>query len=166
MGLLLAIFLGVAVASEPEHRLVFEVAGPSRGVFSGFVIELDRLGVQRSLRLADDGVHPLDRPADGVFVASDDDAWSRYVGVHLVGIDLEGEEELLYAGTVRTDDTRTTTVGWEVFAMAEGPQARLVPVARPGGAAVMSEGLPLIVAFGWGLLVLVFVGLLSRKARR
>ncbi len=166
MGPLLALLCGAAPAMEPpeQHRLVFEVAVPPHSVYTSFVIELDRLGDHRQLTLTDDGSHNLDRPYDGTYVASDEDAWSRYVEVTLVGIPLEGGEEVLFSGLVRTEDVRSSTIGWQVVQLAEEDPftARRVAVARPGGAASMAEGLPMLVAFGWGLLLLVFVGTLSR----
>ena len=155
---MIAVLLALqAYAVEPQ-TLRFEVAVPPDEPFSEFTLDLTRLGSTTSLALTD-GVTQEDIsaiPYDGVFVGSHTAAWSRYVVVQLSGVNLAGEESMLYVGIVRTDNVRLSVLGWQVLRSGDGYIARRVAGAYPGNAPQVVGGMPFILAFGWGLLVLVY----------
>lgn len=155
---MIAVLLALqAYAVEPQ-TLRFEVAVPPDEPFSTFTLELTRLGTTTSLALTDDvtleDISAI--PYDGVFVGSHTAAWSRYVVVQLSGVNLDGEAAMLYVGIVRTDNVRFSVLGWQVLRSGNGYIARRVAGAYPGNAPQIVGGMPLVVASGWGLFVLVY----------
>ncbi len=164
IALLLAL---LAQAAEPQ-TLRFEVAVPAGEPFSAFNLTLTRLGETISLQLLDDetmeqGIGSI--AYDGVFVASHTADWSRYVVVQLTGVDLEGDETMLYVGIVRTEDTRFSMVGWQVLRSQDGYIARRVASAYPGNAPQIVGGMPMIVSYGWSVIVLVYGMWLASRRR-
>lgn len=166
LGLLLRlVFGGAARAEEGEAPQVLGVqVAVSHGVaFSSVWAETSRLGETRVLPLADDGTVPEDLPWDGIYVGSEPGPYSRYVTLRLYGRLDDATEALLWEGTVRTEDAFRPTLGFRVAWQGDHLRAERVALALPTGPGAIAEGLPLLVAFGWGLFVLTFVGILVRR---
>ena len=141
--------------------LRFAVAVPSGPAWSSIWVEINRLGRSTALGLVDDGSSPEDIPLDGVFVGSQSGLYARYVTLRVFGRTVEGNEALLWEGTVATADQWQETIAFRVSALPEGTRAERVAVALPAGQSGFAEGVPVLVAFGWGTFVLTFVGLLG-----
>jgi len=165
-ALLAALAIAAPAAAEPSQILDFRVAVTAEVVYAQLLLELDRLGEARVIPLADDGGHPDDVPWDGVFVGRDEGHWARYVEVRLVGVTPGGQEDLLFSGLVRTEEERRVMLGWRVKQMPAGNRALRTAAAYPDGAAGAVAGLPLVVAFGWGLFILCYVGWLVHAPPR
>jgi hypothetical protein len=56
-------------------------------------------------------------------------------------------------------------LGWRVMASGQRYTAVRTPLSYPGNVAEMFVALPLITGFGWGLFVLLYVGMLVRMRR-
>ncbi|NOY28086.1 MAG: hypothetical protein GXP62_19650 [Oligoflexia bacterium] len=157
-----------AGASERAHKaaqrqvIVFQAAVSSRTTYSGLHVEVVRLGEDTDVELTDDGSQPGDLAWDGVYTGQMVGDYSRYVNARLVGTKDDGTQDVLFAGMVRTDDRRLDTVGWQVMMTPRGWEALRVPVSYPGKALIVVSGLPLLVAYGWGALLLFYVFLLTK----
>jgi hypothetical protein len=145
--------------------LLFNVAIPIDVVYSGIRIELQRLGETRAIVLEDKGSMPEDLPYDGVYVGRDVDAFSRYVQVTLIGDELDGTEAILYAGIIPTENRRLNTIAFHIHASTDRVFAYRVAAAHPGTAPQLAKGLPLLAAFGWTALLILYVGVLTLRRR-
>ena len=152
------------LATEASQVLGFQVAVSIGVALSSVWVEAERLGEQSVITLADDGSVPEDLPWDGIYVGSQPGPYARYSGVRLFGRDAAGVDTLLWEGTVRTEDAWRPTLGFRVSWQGDHLRAERVALALPTGPGAIAEGLPVIVAFGWGLFVLVAVGLIVRRA--
>jgi hypothetical protein len=148
---------------ENPHVLVFNASVPPEMVYTEIRVELQRLDETREITLLDDGTSPEDAPYDGVFSGRDVGEKTRYVQVTLISKDTKDQEETLYAGLVRTENRRLTTVSFQVGKHPWGRTAYLVASAYPGSSSRIAEGLPLIAAFGWTALLIVYVGMLVKR---
>ena len=169
---MIALLVGLIGLPEAvaKQTLRFEVAVPSDALFSGFSVAVTRLGERTELALTD--APPTQTqghdwiPYDGVFIGEDSAEWSRYVVVELSGRPVDGDEEVLYVGIVRTEDTRHNVLGWQVLHAGEGFTARRVANAYPGNAPQIVGGLGFLMAYGWGVFALVYVIWLTGQAGR
>ena len=150
---------------EHPHTLVFNATVPPEIIYSTLKIELQRLGESREIELIDDGSSPGDVAYDGVYVGRDLGERARYAQVTLVATDTSDNTDTLYAGLIRTDNKHITTVAFQVGTSPEGNTAYLVANAYPGSPARLAAGLPLITAFGWTALLLIYVGILATRRR-
>lgn len=141
--------------------LRFAVAVPSGPAWSSIWLELERLGQSTAIGLVDDGSSPEDIPLDGVYVGSQSGPYARYVTLRVFGRTPEGNEAMLWEGSIATSDQWQETIAFRISALPDGPRAERVAVALPAGQSGFAEGMPVLVAFGWGTFLLVFVGLLG-----
>ena|GEM_PF-1932232 len=148
-----------------EQALHFRVTAPSSAGFDDFLLELTRLGVQDIVRLSDDGSNPEDIAFDGVYSGASTGHYARYVTVRLFGNAPDAEPTLLYSGVERTDDVHQVLVGWRVIRRDRDHVAVRAPAAYPGNITEVHLGLPLLVAFGWGGIVMAYVGFLFQRRR-
>ena len=166
----LLLFVSDALASPGnaggDHLIEFQASLSERTSLSGLTVEVVRLGSTKRIALTDDGRTLKDVPYDGVWVGSDVGAYSRTITVRLYGQQPTGEQVLLYSGVERTDSDDVATIGWRVNSVHEQYTAFRAPTSYPGNVSEIHVGLPLITAFGWGLFVLCYVGLLIRSTRR
>lgn len=167
-SLLLFLSDGLAASGNNggDHLIEFQASLSERTSLSGMTVEVVRLGSTKRITLTDDGQSLNDVPYDGVWVGSDVGAYSRTITVRLYGQQPTGEQVLLYSGVERTDSNDSATIGWRVNNVHDQYTAFRAPTSYPGNVSEIHVGLPLITAFGWGLFVLCYVGLLVRVTRR
>ena len=148
-----------------EQRILFRLTSPSDAGYDKFLLDLTRLGQDRTIRLSDDGSNPEDIAYDGVFSGGHTGPYARTVTVRLFGQTSDEEPTLLYSGVERTDDEHEVILGWRVIRRDQDHMAVRAPAAYPGNITEVHLGLPLLVAFGWGGIVLVYVGFLFQRRR-
>lgn len=153
---------GRALNAAQRQVIVFQAAVSSRTTYSGLHVELVRLGDDTDVELTDDGSQPGDLAWDGVYTGQVVGDYSRYVNARLVGTKDDGTQDVLFAGMVRTDDQRLDIIGWQVMMTPRGWEALRVPVSYPGKALIVVSGLPILIAYGWGALLLLYVFLLAK----
>lgn len=146
------------------QTLLLDVALDYRVVYTRLRAEITRLGVTYGLDLVDDGSAAGDDAHDGVYTNRVRGAYARYVTVRLYATDSDGAEALLYAGVVTTPDRDQNTVAWRVSDFGGHVRTERVAMAWPGGPDALVDGAPVLVAFAWGGLVILFVGVLVRRA--
>lgn len=155
-----------AFASATSAQVIdLQISMPSEGAFSSLEVELTRLGTQHTVRLRDDGGVANDLPHDGIWNGQLSGEYSRSVSVRVFGHRPQGSPQLLYSGIERTEDARHTMLGWRVMASGQRYTAVRTPLSYPGNVAEMFAALPLITAFGWGLFMLLYVGMMVRMQR-
>jgi len=152
-------------ALEQPHTLVFNATIPPEIIYTKVLVELQRLGESREIALRDDGSSPGDVAYDGVYAGRDLGEQSRYVQVKLIATDPSDNTETLYAGLVRTDNRHITAISFQVGTSPQGNTAYLVASSYPGSAAKLTAGLPLLTAFGWTALLLIYIGILATRKR-
>ncbi len=157
--------LDVARAADAPQRLRFEVAVEPGLPLSALSVMVDRLGVSHQVVLSDDGSAAGDVAGDGIWVGRIEGPYARVVGLRLVGQPEQGTTIDLWEGTVRTDDARTATTAWRAVQRDGTPVGERVAVALPGGSSALSEASPLVVSFGWGLVVLIVLTVLGAWRR-
>ena len=160
----LAALLGQAARADEGQLFVF-VSVDADVVVERLTVALDRPEGARSVVLSDDGTAPHDVPGDRTFTGALPGSYARTTLLELE-IAVNGAPHVLFAGPVRTDDRRRAAVGFAVRSGPEGPLASRVPVSWPGTGTAGTPALPLIAAFGWGLLGLGYCALLLRGRRR
>jgi len=143
-----------------------QVSLPSRIDYTALDLEVTRLGTKKTVRLRDDGSVPNDLPHDGIWNGRMSGTYSRLVSVRVFGHRASGSPDLLYSGVERTEDTRHVLLGWRVMRTGQNYSAVRTPLSYPGNVAEMFVALPLISGFGWGMFVLLYVGMLVRLSRR
>ena len=157
---------GPAQAADVQTLLV-QVEVP--GALAGTTVhaKLDRLGQAHTLPLTDDGSTPGDIAGDGVHVGQIQGEYARALGLTLITTQ-NSVAQAVFAGVLRTDDAHLATLGFRLVATPEGTVTVRVPVPFPGGSEAVSGLLPLITAFGWGTLVMIYVTMLvfGRHPRR
>ncbi len=146
------------------QALSLEVALHYRVVFTRMRAEVTRLGETWALDLVDDGSVAGDDAHDGVYTNRMRGAYARYATIRLYATDADGVESLLYAGVVTTPDRDVNTVAWRVSDLSGHVRTERVAMAYPGGPDALVDGAPVLVAFAWGGLVILFVGVLVRRA--
>lgn len=160
-GVLLSLVLawpGVARAAE----LAVFVAVPDGLDADALTVAVDG---GPALPLRDDGSVAHDTPGDRIFTAEATPRSGRTADLAL----FDGDAQL-YAGPVRVDDARWSSVAFTLRAGPEGAIALRVPTAWPGGALLGDRSLPLVAAAAWGGLGVGMVGLWllagTRRRRR
>lgn len=148
-----------------EQVLDLQISMPSAGAFTALDVELTRLGSKHTVRLQDDGGVANDLPHDGIWNGQLSGQYARTVSVRVFGHHASGSPTLLYSGVERTEDRRHVMLGWRVGSSGQGYTAVRTPLSYPGNVAEMFVALPLITGFGWGLFVLLYVGMLVRMRR-
>ncbi len=159
---LITALLTAARADAPQV-LDLRVAVSSALTYSAVNLELNKLGEVVKIPLVDDGSLPDDVAWDGVYAGRHEGPWSRYVEARIVAETPSGEEELLFSGLVRTEDRYRVMLGWWVKQLPQGNRAIRTAVAYPDGAAGAVNGTPIVVAFGWGVFLLCYVGWMAQR---
>ncbi|MDP2313232.1 MAG: hypothetical protein Q8P41_10030 [Pseudomonadota bacterium] len=149
--------------TDPQ-TLSLQVAIDYRVVYTRVRAEIDQLGSTFGLELVDDGSVMGDDEHDGVYTNRVIGPYARYATVRLYAEDATGEEALLYAGILTTADRDQNDVAWRVSDFGGQVRAERVAMAYPGGPDGVVDGLPVLIAFAWGGLVIFFVGTLVRRA--
>jgi hypothetical protein len=149
-----------------EQKLMFRITSPASAGFDTFMLELTRLGEEQTIRLSDDGSNPEDLAYDGVFSGAHTGHYARVVSVRVLGSAPDGTHSLLYSGVERTDDVHEVIVGWRVIRRDQDFVAVRAPAAYPGNITEVHLGLPLLVGFGWGGIVLIYIGFLFQRRRQ
>jgi len=162
-ALLFAALAAQAADLDAPQTLDLRIAVSSAITYSALSVELSRLGEQVTLELVDDGSLPDDVAWDGIYVGRLVGPWSRYAEARVIGRAPSGEEELLFSGLVRTEDRRRVMLGWWVKHLPQGNRAIRTAVAYPDGAAGAVNSAPMLVAFGWGVFLLCYVGWLTQQ---
>jgi len=157
---------GKAVAFGDGQVIAFQVSAPTNSAFAGVEVDLTRLGKQTRVRLSDDGTNANDVAYDGIWEGNHWAEYSRYATVRLFGVDAAGDRTLLYSGVERTEDKDHTTLGWRVIQIYDDLTAMRTPMSYPGNMTEVHVSIPLITAFGWGIFVLVYIGLVIPMVRR
>jgi len=151
---------------EANQRIRFQVADDADAMLTDLRVEMVRLGEVRVVRLVDDGSVDGDMPWDGVYVGEDAGDYARYVDVRLIARESGGPDQVLVAAVVNTDDENLVDLGWRIVRPPDASlKARRAAVAWPGFRMAAVEGLHLIAAFGWGFLVIAYVGMAVRARR-
>ena len=157
---------GWSSTAQADQRVRFQVALGTDAVLSEVRVDLVRLGENRSVYLLDDGSIEGDMPWDGVFVGEDAGPYARFMAVRLVVREGGGEENVVLDGVARTEDERVADVGWRLVRRPGGAlAARWAAVTWPGNRMAEMEGMYVLACFGWGLLVLTYLGILVRSCR-
>ena len=165
--LLTALIAGSSSALAADDQVIdLQVSMPSRGAYVALDVEVTRLGSRHTVRLRDDGGVPNDLPHDGIWNGRMTGDYSRTISVRMFGHRSGGTQDLLYSGIERTEDARHVLVGWRIMATGDGHTAVRTPLSYPGNVAEMFAALPLITGFGWGLFLLLYVGMLVRLSRK
>lgn len=162
-----------AEVAGSSQAIRIQVAIPNGLSYHRIRVELTRLGQQKVIELLDDGTLTGDRAWDGVFMGEDIGPYARYVNVRLVGVRPDGEEDVLFAGPVRTSDRREVLLAWRIERWrneesdAANPKwtALRVAPAWTGTDAAEVGLLPVVVAFGWGIFLLVYISRLVALRR-
>lgn len=130
----------------------------------GVTVALNRLGESRQVRLVDDGSVPADLPDDNIWVGWDRGEYARVLPVSLY---LEQEEQtLIYAGVEDTESTELIRLGWEVRTAQGWLEATRTAAVPPGNISGPSGTDPLLIALGWGGVVMCWVGWMAVLMRR
>ncbi len=167
LALLLISASGSSSAWAADNQIIdMQVSLPSRSAYVALELEVTRLGTKHSIRLRDDGSVPNDLPHDGIWNGRLSGTYSRLISVRVFGHRDSGSPELLYSGVERTEDTRHVLLGWRVMRTNQRYTAVRTPLSYPGNVAEMFVALPLISGFGWGMFILLYVGMLVRLSRR
>lgn len=157
--------IGVALASPPEQRLLLQVEVPDAYRHVVVTAEMERMGQTHAVDLVDDGSVEADIPNDGIWVGWQSGPYQRHTPVRLYADSGDGPHEI-YATLEKTDISGVVRVGWELVPQGPDLTARRNAAVRPGAMPTSDRGLPLVVAFGWGALALLYVGGLVVLAKR
>lgn len=158
----------LARAEEVEQELLIQVAVPSGVVLSRAIAEVDRAGESRPVRLADDGRTPGDTPTDGVYVGRDRGPVAPYAQVRLLLTEAGQSPGVAYEGLERLAGGEQELLGFVVARSPEtgGLTAQRAAIALPGRGIEISESLPTVALFGWGMLAMGAVAWLLRSPGR
>ncbi len=153
--------------SQVPQVIEFQVAIPREKAFSSITIELERLGGIHLVELVDDGSVSGDMPWDGVYLGRHVGEYARYVNLRLRGKPAGGESLLLFAGVVATPDRHLNEIGFQLVERREGSlDAVRSSFAYPDNRMAAVKSLYLLAGFGWGLLLLCYVGWLVSLHRK
>ncbi len=159
---LLAVGVLATGASARAAALTVFVAVPEGLSADGLAVEVEGSDGIAATPLRDDGAVAHDIPGDRIFTATVAPRSGRTTDVVL----LDGDGRPLYAGPVRIDDPRWSSVAFTLRRGPEGPVALRVPTSWPGGAVTGDSDLPLVAAAAWGLLGVGLVGVWLAGGRR
>jgi len=156
--MLLPLLLSAALAQP----VLLQVELPALSVpVEGVSVRLRRLGDSELVRLVDDGSVSGDLPGDRVYTALHEGPYARLLTAELT-VDLaDRDPELLYAGTETLETDALVRLGWDVRLAPEGLVAARTAAVLPGAGAGPSASDPQSLSFGWGLVVMVWVGALA-----
>ncbi len=154
------LLLPLALANEPR-LVVAHIAFPEGVRASSARVELLANEDSLELTLTDDGRSPSDAPSDNIWTAQGELDYARWTTVSLYAA-LPGEpERLLYQGYESSDELGPLRFGWAAFEQPDGLQVRRSVAGWPGASMPVDSQRPLLVSFGWGAIVLIWVGVLA-----
>ena len=162
--LLLLLMVGRPAAADVQV-LDLQISMPSSSGLDSLDVEVLRLGQTHMVRLTDDGSMAHDLPGDGLWSGQLAGPYARTVSVRILGHRSTGTLEVLYSGIERTEDAHHVMLGWRVRSSGSETTVARTPISYPGSRAEMAASLPLIAGFGWGLFILIYVGMLVRMRR-
>lgn len=155
-GAVLSVALALSVAWAAEQDLLLQVEVPAEVRVTALQAEVTRLGATELLPLRDDGAARGDVPGDGIHTV-----WVTGPYAATTQVVLRDGEELLYAGHEVTDVAGVDRLGWTLRRVGDRTDAVRAPASLPGAAGRLGSEAGRVAAFGWGALVLIFVGLLA-----
>lgn len=161
-----AMMAGATKQTSDSQLIQFQVAMPSNTAFTAVRIDLLRLGQSQDIVLTDDGTNPSDVAYDGIWEGQHKGSYARYVTIRMFGADESGGQTLLYSGVERTEDKSHATLGWRVIQVYDTLTAMRTPDSYPGNVTEVHVSIPLVTGFGWGIFVLVYIGLAIPLVRR
>ena len=147
-----------AHAATDKHTVILQVSIPNAISYTKVKAEIIRLGNQSSITLVDDGSIGNDRPGDGIYLGQQTGLFARYIHLRLLGEQEDVDDALLFSGVVRTDDHHLAKLDFQVVKSVDGAIAFRSAASDPGQAYGPVRGIPMIVAYGWGLFMLMYVG--------
>lgn len=154
-------------ATARLQRVCLQVAMADGAVFESVTAELDRLGEQHSLVLADDGSVPSDVAWDGVYTGCITAPWARIMGVRLLVQPAGALEQVVYEGVEQTPDDRSALLAWRTGSWSEGEfAAGRVASAWPGNQLSPVESLRVVGSIGWAFLLVSYVFFLVHVRRQ
>jgi hypothetical protein len=162
--LLVLLMVGRPAAAD-EQVLDLQISVPSSSGLDSVDVEVLRLGETHMVRLTDDGSVANDLPGDGLWSGRLAGPYARTVAVRIFGHRATGSLQVLYSGIERTNDARHVMLAWRVRSSGSETTVARTPISYPGSRAEMAASLPLIAGFGWGIFILLYVGMLVRMRR-
>ena len=157
-----------AAPSGPKDssELLFQLAVPNEVTLKSVLVEMSRQGRSHFVALSDDGSVSGDQPHDGVWMGRFTGPFVKTMTVRLFIRHKEDTVISAYEGLVRMVDSRLDGMSWRLERGRDGWIASPTAAAFPGRHGTVSEVLPTVAVFGWGVfLVAVVALLLSRRGR-
>jgi hypothetical protein len=157
---------GPTAPQSGSQRLVFRLENSGGVALSNAELQIERQpGRMLTIPLRDDGMSPLDQPADGVLVGVDSGPYARLVRGRL-WVDQPAGRKLVWEGVLSVPDRDSDGAAWALM----NQQGQLVArpmVAFPAGDSVagLVGGYPLAGLTAWGLLLLAYVATLIALSR-
>lgn len=152
---------------EGTTELLFQLAVPNAVTPKSVLVEMTRGGRVRYTTLSDDGSVAGDQPHDGVWIGRFRGAFVKTMSVRLFVALKKGSSIPAYEGVVHMVDSRQDGLSWRLEAGHGGGWiASPTAAAYPGRHGTVSEVLPTVAVFGWGLFLVALVALLFLGGRR
>ena len=152
--------LSLALAS-PERLVLAHLTLPEGVEASSARVELVAGEKELELQLLDDGSGAADVREDNTWMGEGELAWSRWTAVSLYATRPGEEEQLLYQGYELTDKQGPLRFGWSALVQPEGLVVRRSVAGWPGSRMPVDPSRPTRIIFGWGAIVLIWVGVLA-----
>lgn len=147
----LALLCAVLPAQAHAQRLLFQLSLPSDQPGLQAEVQVQEGDVYKRIPLRDDGAQEGDVAGDGIAVGWHEGPYLRHRGIRLF---VEGEER--YYALEKTEIDDTLRIGWTLSGSGRGVLRRSAAV-RTGALPTSETGRPLIAAYGWGALALIYV---------
>ena len=152
---------------QGSTELLFQLAVPNAVTPRSVLLELSALGKTRFVTLTDDGSASGDQPHDGVWIGRARVSFAHLMTVRMfIGFKGETTVTTAYEGLVRMVDSRLDGASWRLERGRSGWVALPTAAAYPGRQGTVSEVLPTVAVFGWGVFLVAVVGLLLRRFSR
>lgn len=153
-------------SSAGATELLFQLAVPNAVTLKSVLVEMSRGGRSHFVALSDDGSVSGDQPHDGVWMGRFRGLFFKTMTVRVFIRQKKGTVTSAYEGVVRMVDSRQDGMSWRLELGRDGWIASPTAAAYPGRHGTVSEVLPTVAVFGWGVfLVAVVALLLSRRGR-
>ena len=154
-----------SAATKGSTELLFQLAVPNKVILKSVVLEMMRLGRIRYVTLSDDGSVSGDQPHDGVWTGRFQGPFVRTMSVRLFVGQKKSSMTAAYEGVVRMVDSRQDGLSWRLERGRGGWVASPTAAAFPGRHGTVSEVLPTVAVFGWGVFLVALVALLLMRRR-
>ncbi len=156
-----------ASTEQGSAELLFQLAAPNEVVLKSVLVEMTRRGKKQYVTLSDDGSVSGDQPHDGVWMGRFTGAFVKTMTVRVYISMKKDVITSAYEGIVNVVDSRHDGVSWRLERGRGGWLASPTAAAYPGRHGTVSEVLPTVAVFGWGLFLVAVVALLfSRRLRQ